>query len=227
MTSVTVKVEDERPSSKGRTTIIRRSYDDHTMSLIPSSSAVNKMLERMRAEKAAMKATFLAAVEVAKVEWEAELLLALEEFRDAGGFSNFHKSVTTLFETLNKPYLPGMSRGPKKYFKDLLDQYYQNMKVQYAFKQREGACSILSLFLADKMDIKAMLYYGFEDMVFHGHEGPTMASERAALRHAMLKVVRNEVLAPIQEEMRVEEERRSALNQEYEKYERNYGGLKG
>lgn len=181
------------------------------MSLVPSSSAVNEMLERMRAEKAAARA----AVEVAKVEWEAEMLLALEEFRDAGGFSDFHKLVAISFDGTKKQNMH--QHHSKLYFKELLDRYDQNMKAQYAFKQREGACSIQSLFLADKMDIKTMLYYGFEDIAFHNHEGPTMASERAALRHAMLKVVRNEVLAPIQEEMRVEEEKDRAFREECER----------
>ncbi len=176
----------------------------------------------MREEKAAARAAFLAAVEVAKVEWEAELLLGLEEFRDAGGFTDFHQSVVARFETLNRPEHNGMNRssmnrGPKMYFKELLERYYQNMKAQYAFKQREGARDIPSLFLADKMDIKTMLYYGGEDIAFHGHEGPTMASERAAMRHAMLEVVRNEVLAPLQEEMRVEEEKDRAFHEECER----------
>ena len=176
------------------------------------------MLERMRAEKAVARATFLAAVEVAKVEWEAELLLALEEFRDAGGFSDFHKSVATQFESFNRPDHHGRPRGPKLYFKELLERYDQNATSRYQRLQKEeGACSILSLFLADKMDIKTMLHYGFEEIVFHGHEGPTMASERAALRHAILKVVRNEVLAPIQEEMRVEEEKDRAFREECER----------
>ena len=175
------------------------------------------MLERMRAEKAATRAEFLAAVEVAKVEWEAEMLLALEEFRDAGGFSDFHTAVTTQFEVFNRPDHHGMHRGPKLSFKELLERYYQNAKRGYQYLQKEGACSIQSLFLADKMDIKTMLYYGFEEIAFHGYEGPTMASERASLRHAMLKVVRNEVFAPIQEEMRVEEEKDRAFREECER----------
>ena len=197
------------------------------MSLIPSSLAVNEMLERMRAEKAAVRAAFLAAVEIAKVEWEAELLLALEEFRDAGGFSDFHTAVTTQFEVFNRPDHHGMRRGPKLYFKELLDRYYQNAKRGYLHLQKEeGACSILSLFMADKMDIKTMLRYGFEDMVFHGHEGPTMASERAALRHAILKTVRNKILVPIQEEMRMEEEKDRAFHEECERRAQMHIGTK-
>lgn len=169
----------------------------------------------MRAEKAATRAEFLAAVEVAKVEWEAEMLLALEEFRDAGGFSDFHKLVAISFDGTKKQNMH--QHHSKLYFKELLDRYEQNATLRYQRMQREGARDILSLFLADKMDIKTMLYYGFEEIAFHGHEGPTMASERAALRHAMLKVVRNEVLAPIQEEMRVEEEKDRAFREECER----------
>jgi len=196
------------------------------MALIPSSSAVQEKLERLRAEKAAIRAAFLAAVEATKVEWEAELLLALEEFRDAGGFTDFYKAVLAQFEIFNRPdHLEvfyradhhGKPKGQKMYFKELLEQYYQNNTKRSNLVKRPGADDIPSLFLADKMDIKSMLYYGFEEIVFYGHEGPTMASERAALRYAMLKTVRNEILAPIQEEMRVEEEKDRAFNEECER----------
>jgi len=185
------------------------------MSLLPSSAAVQEKLERMREEKAVARAAFLAAVEVAKVDWEAELLLALEEFRDAGGFEAFHKKVLTHFEAFNRQNQGGIRSKPT--FKELLERYFSNATSGYQHLQKEGAGDILSVFLADKMDVKTMLYYGHADIAFHGFEGPTMASERAALRHAMLKVVRNEVLAPIQEEMRVEEERDRAFNEEAER----------
>jgi len=187
------------------------------MSLIPSSAAVQEKLERMREEKAAARAVFLAAVDVAKVDWEAELLLALEEFRDAGGFEAFHKKVLTHFEAFNRQTQQQGGIRSKPTFKEQLERYFSNATSGYQHLQKEGAGDILSVFLADKMDVKTMLYYGHADIAFHGFEGPTMASERAALRHAMLKVVRNEVLAPIQEEMRLEEERDRAFNEEAER----------
>lgn len=147
--SVNTKVEASTP-------VGHRSYDDPIMSLVPSSPAVNEMLERMRAEKAAARA----AVEAAKVEWEAEMLLALEEFRDTGGFSEFYKSVVSFFESLDT----NDYGTPKKSFKELLARYYQSMKIHYAFQQRDGAADIRSVFMADKMAIETMLYYGFEDL---------------------------------------------------------------
>ena len=189
---------------------------DHTMSLIPSSAAVQEKLERLREENAAARAAFLAAVEIAKVDWEAVLLLALEEFRDAVGFEAFHKKVLMQFEAYNRQHQDQGGIRSKLTFKELIERYYQHNTQRSNLVKIAGSFDILSVFLADKMDIKTMLYYG-EDIAFHGFEGPTMVSERAALRHAMLKVVRNEVLAPIQEEMRVEEERDRAFNEECER----------
>jgi hypothetical protein len=185
------------------------------MSLIPSSAAVQEKLERMREEKAAARAVFLAAVEMAKVDWEAEFLLALEEFRDRGGFIAFHQAVVATFEAFNKQNQGGIRSKPT--FKELLERYYQHNTQRSNLVKIEGSVDILSVFLADKIDIRPMLYYGHANIAFHGFEGPTMASERAALRHAMLKVIRNEVLAPIQEEMRLEEERDRAFNEEAER----------
>ena len=187
------------------------------MSLIPSSAAVQEKLERLREEKAAVRTAFLAAVEVAKVDWEAEFLLALEEFRDGGGFEAFHQAVVTTFEAFNKQNLHQGGIRSKPTFKELVERYYQHNTQRSNLVKIEGAVDILSVFLADKMDVRPMLYYGHANIAFHGFEGPTMASERAAMRHAMLKVVRNEVLAPIQEEMRLEEERDRAFNEEAER----------
>jgi len=63
------------------------------MSLIPSSSLVEVKLSQLREERAATLAAFRVAVEEARIGWEAELILGLEEFRDAGGFTAIQEGI--------------------------------------------------------------------------------------------------------------------------------------
>ena len=145
-----------------------------TMSLLPSSPAVQEKLETLREQKAAAKAAFLAALEIAKVDWEAELLLELEEFRDKGGFGEVYTMILNDFNR-NKMMLimPGESQ--------------------------EQPVAQLANFVPDELDMKHAIYYAYENVSDttnnrSPHDVVTpMNLERAILRHRILSKVRTEI----------------------------------
>jgi hypothetical protein len=176
-----------------------------TMSLIPSSPAVQLRLETLREEKAAAQVAFLAAVEVAKVDWEAELLLALEEYRDGGGFDEIQARI---LDELNR--IRNMMRNEDK----------QSLTRQ----SKPTPVAQLWTFLPDKLDIKTMLLYAIEELSHDCNVPSIKASneyvitpmniERAILRHRILSSIRKEIYTAVTAEQDAQDERdRTLLDQ--------------
>jgi hypothetical protein len=165
-----------------------------TMSLLPSSPAVQLRLEKLREEKAAAQVAFLAAVEVAKVDWEAELLLALEEYRDNGGFDVIQSRI---LNELNR-------------YKD--DKYQRTQPKPVAQ---------LEHFIPDKLDICMMLLYAYEDMsdipVKGANSVTPMNIERAILRHRILSGIRKEIYTAVTIEKDAQDARDRALLEQRQK----------
>jgi hypothetical protein len=63
------------------------------VALIPSTTLVEERLKVLRLERAATLAAFRKEVEAAKIHWEAELLLALEELQESGGFADAEEKI--------------------------------------------------------------------------------------------------------------------------------------
>ena len=176
-----------------------------TMSLIPSSPAVQLRLEKLREEKAAAQVAFLAAVEVAKVDWEAELLLALEEYRDNCGFDEIQARI---LDELNKV------------------RHKKNDQGMSSSSQGSKPTPVAQLwtFLPDKLDIKTMLLSAIEELS-HDCIVPSIKStneyvitpmniERAILRHRILSSIRKEIYTAVTAEQDAQDERdRTLLDQ--------------
>lgn len=146
-----------------------------TMSLLPSSPAVQEKLETLREQKAAAKAAFLAALEIAKVDWEAELLLELEEFRDKGGFGEVY---TMILNDLNRNNW---------------------MRQEESQGEQQKPLAQLANFVPDELDMKHAIYYAYENVSDttknrSPHDVVTpMNLERAILRHRILSGIRTEI----------------------------------
>ena len=146
-----------------------------TMSLLPSSPAVQEKLETLREQKAAAKAAFLAAVEIAKVDWEAELLLELEEFRDKGGFGEVY---TMILNDLNR----------------------NKMMIIMPGESQEKPVAQLANFVPDELDMKYAIYHAYENVSdtniknrVLSYDVTPMNLERAILRHRILLGIRTEI----------------------------------
>ena len=135
-----------------------------TISLLPSSPAVQLKLEKLREQKAA-------AVEVAKVEWEAELLLDLEEFRDKGGFDEVYKLI---LDDLNRN-----KESQEKQVAQLEDFFPDVINMYIIFRAYE-----------DMSDTNV------KNRVFPYVVTP-MNLERAILRHRILSKVRTEIYTSV------------------------------
>ena len=145
-----------------------------TISLLPSSPAVQENLETLREQKAAAKAAFLAAVELAKVDWEAELLLELEEFRDKGGFGEVY---TMILNDLNRNNW---------------------MRREESQGEQQKPVAQLEYFVYDELDIKHAIYNAYENVSDINIKNRVyvvtpMNLERAILRHRILSKVRTEI----------------------------------
>jgi hypothetical protein len=145
-----------------------------TMSLLPSSPAVQEKLETLREQKAAAKATFLAALEIAKVDWEAELLLELEEFRDKGGFGEVY---TMILNDLNRNNW---------------------MRQEESQGEQQTPVAQLENFVPDELDVKHAIYHAYENVSDINIKNrlyvvTPMNLECAILRHRILSGIRTEI----------------------------------
>ena len=167
------------------------------MSLIPSNTAVSERLALLREERAIAKAAFRSAVEVASIEWEAELLLALEEFRDAGGFATIQDRIRVEIQR------------ERNSLRDLYD--HTNQSIRHPSNDHKVLCDI---FLPDGLDVgKALASVSDSTALFHRGD-PTMATERAALRIRILTAVKQEMRDAIKAEVDAQTARDRALVEE-------------
>jgi hypothetical protein len=147
------------------------------MFFAPSSSDVSDTLAVLKAEKAVSKSHFYSAVATESIKWEAELLLALEEFRAAGGFVGIQDHLTSL----------------------ILAEQRAEWPVDKAVAL-DVPCH-WSL-LHDRMDVKTWLQTVSDRTVVVRSGEPTMATERAALRIRILlavkKTIREAILAELE-----------------------------
>jgi len=156
------------------------------MSLIPSNTAVSDRLAVLREERAVKKATFRSAVEAASIEWEAELLLALEEFRDDGGFTSLQERMRTDVQ--------------RQEHRSLYDQCGQPIQPIRAPSDHHNK-SLCDIFLSDEIDVgKALSCVSDSTAIFYTGD-PTMATERAALRIRILTAVKQEMRDAIKAEL--------------------------
>ena len=157
------------------------------MSLIPSNTAVSERLSILREERAVKKATFRSAVEAASIEWEAELLLALEEFRDAGGFATIQDRIRVEIQRERNPF---PIRTP-------CDDHHNKI--------------LCEIFLPDEFDVgKALSCVSDSTAIFYTGD-PTMETERAALRIRILTAVKQEMRDAIKAELDAQTARDRAL----------------
>jgi len=161
-----------------------------TMSLLPSSSAVSERLIVVRQERALARAAFLAAVEAASVQWEAELLVALEEFRDAGGFVGIQDHLRS-------------SIRRERLFAAAKDSNTVPLDVPSHWS-----------FLHHEFDVKTGLLTVTEQTVCVRSGEPTMATERADLRIRILAAVKKELREAILADLEAQEVRDRALIEE-------------
>lgn len=170
------------------------------MSLLPSSSAVSERVIVLRQERALARAAFRAAVEAASVEWEADLLVALEEFRDAGGFVGIQERIREGIE---------QERQEAAAHRRVAHGAPTRIPCDDARNTR-----LCELFLADRLDLEAALMSVRHDATLFLKGDPTMATERAALRIRLLTGVYTEMRVAILSELEAQDERDRALIEE-------------
>lgn len=177
------------------------------MSLLPSSPAVFERLNALRDERAVAKAAFRSAVEAASVGWEAELLLSLEEFRDAGGFAAIQDQLRGAIkqEMARNRETRGFCSGNTR------ETRVMPSRPSLLSDSRDKA--LCDLFLADVLDVNAAIaVYG--EIVLPHKGDPTMETERAALRIRILSNIRKEMRDAIQAELDAQEAADRALVEE-------------
>ena len=177
------------------------------MSLLPSSPAVFERLNALRDERAIAKAAFRAAVEAASVGWEAELLLSLEEFRDAGGFAAVQDQLrgAIKYEMARNRQTRGFCGGTAH------ETRVMPSRPSMMVGGRDRA--LCDLFLADVLDVNAAIAVHSEIVLPHTGD-PTMETERAALRIRILSNIRKEMRDAIQAELDAQEAADRALVEE-------------
>ncbi len=185
------------------------------MSLLPSCPAVSDRLSVLREERAAARAAFRSAVEAASIDWEAELLLSLEEFRDAGGFERVQAALRSQIqlEQSNAIYMP--SHIP--HIKPSKQNQAHSLPLRPApVYRRDDAANqrLCDLFLADHLNLDEAFGAVSRDIELYIAGDPTMASYRAGLRIRILSGVRKEMYDAILAELKVQEEKDRALLEE-------------
>lgn len=178
------------------------------MSLIPSSTSVLDMLTTLRAEREAAKTVFRAAVAEASIRWEAELLLLLEEYRDAGGFVPLQEQcrlqITREREIRKQQALSGRSMPPMVVQGAIVPQHLKPFS--------EADKHIHDIFIPDIIDLnKAFLLAGAHIKCVGD---PTMATERASLRSRIIGAVKQEYRDAINAELDEQDARDKALLEE-------------
>lgn len=160
------------------------------MSFLPSSSAVSDYMALLKAEKAATKTAFHSSVAVASIKWEAELLLALQEFREAGGFVGIQEQ---LLSSIVRERLTVPKDEPKDKAKDKAKPVVLDVPCHWSF-------------LDDRIDVKTLLLMVSDSTVVVRSGEPTMATERATLRIRILaavkKGIREAVMAKLDEDLK-------------------------
>jgi len=175
------------------------------MSLIPSSTPVLNMLTTLKAEREIAKTAFRAAVAEASIRWEAELLLLLEEYRDAGGFvpiqAEIRSGVTQERQTRKQTQYHVQPSLPAGY---VIPKHLQPFS--------ETDKQIHDIFMPDIIDLKKAIHWGGSYIKCVGD--PTMATERASLRSRMLGAVKQEFRDAINAELDEQDARDKALLEE-------------
>ena len=152
------------------------------MSRFPSSQAVAKCMALLLKEKETPD--FNAEVVLASIKWEAELLLALEEFRTAGGFVGIQDELRLSIQAERRA-----------------DRRAENLGVPKA-----PTIALLDVpchwsLLHDKIDVKTWLQTVSDSTVVVRSGEPTLATERATLRIGILlavkKTIREAVMADL------------------------------
>ena len=179
------------------------------MSLVPSSAPVLNLLTTLRTEREAAKTAFRVAVAEASIRWEAELLLALEEYRDAGGFVPIRERIRmelTQVRATRKD--PQQGSTPARY-----------LVVPEQFKPfSEDDKRLHDIFLPDILDLNKAFIFAGANIKCVGD--PTMATERAALRSRILGAVKQEFRDVINAELDAQDARDRALLEERDRLHR-------
>jgi len=176
------------------------------MSLIPSSAPVLDMLTALRAEREVAKTAFRVAVAEASIRWEAELLLLLEEYRDAGGFVPIQAQIREAIvqqrqqrKQLERMQQPSLPAG-----------YVRVAEHLQPFSESDKR--IHDIFMPDILDLNKAIHNGGAFIKCIGD--PTMATERASLRSRMLGAVKQEFRDAINAELDEQDARDKALLEE-------------
>lgn len=159
------------------------------MSLTPSSIQVEAKLNQLREARVASLAAFRTAVEEARIGWEAELILALEEFRGTTGFFEIQKSICATIPRLRGAEIAwavGGGKGPSPY----RDKHSSSNSRPYHIKEDRWR----EIYYPDVLDIKQALQQSRPDTIPPTVVGdPTIKSERANFRYTYLKGVYEEL----------------------------------
>jgi len=167
--------------------------DEHTlihstMSLIPSSIQVESKLSQLREARVASLAAFRAAVEEARIGWEAELILALEEFRDTRGFDEIQERIRAKIPRLRGPEIAwavGGGQTPRMSGHPSFSEFSNSSRLHQIKEDRWR-----EIYYPDVLDIKQALQQSRPDTNPPDIKGePTMISERANFRYNYLKDV--------------------------------------
>lgn len=173
------------------------------MSLIPSSIPVLDMLTTLRAEREIAKTAFRVAVAEASIRWEAELLLLLEEYRDAGGFVPIQERLR-MEVTQERNIRKQTHRVSMPVQHTIVPQHLQ----PFAGHDEQ----IHNIFIPDIMDLNKAFVFAGANIKCVGD--PTMATERASLRSRMLGAVKQEFRDAINAELEEQDARDKALLEE-------------
>jgi hypothetical protein len=198
------------------------------MSLIPSNSLVEVKLSQLREERAAALAAFRAAVEEARIGWEAELILALEEFRDAGGFVGIQEGI----RMANQREVNDKRFGRIGNANDIISSHFNLSSSLPTYQIEENRWQLI--YYPDVLDIKQALQQARPTTIPPTIVGdPTMKSERANFRYTYLKGVYEELKLACQTEADRQEakdlaflESRRAAQQEEVEVRRRLGGIR-
>jgi hypothetical protein len=193
----------------------------------------------LREERAVARAAFRSAVEAASIDWEAELLLSLEEFRDAGGFDRVQASLRAQIrlEQCNESSIPAHIH----YERYLQRNQAQSVPLRPApVYRRDDAANqrLCHLFLADHLNLDEAFSAVSNDVELYIAGDPTMASYRAGLRIRILSGVRKEMYDAILAELKAQddqkqkdqallEERKRAVIEEQAARQRLQFGVRG
>ena len=174
------------------------------LSILPSNPAVANRFASLKEERAAAKAAFRAAVDAASIEWEAEILLALEEFQEAGGFEKVQEQMRAQQVRLRRARDHGIDMDIAR---PIGHSGQAPLSGSYATHLKD-------LFLAERLELDGVLSVpsGTESLFLTGE--PTMATERAALRVRILADVYKKINDAIVAELDDQEARERALVEE-------------